>query len=61
MMNDTAKEQNGKNSKTNNVVCITLRLGGSWKLVNLTFNRAYLFYFQNISFFEAIQKHAHNF
>ena len=40
MMNDTTKEQNGKKSKTNNVVCVTLRLWGSWNLVNLTFNHA---------------------
>ena len=37
-MNDTTKEQNGKNPKTNNLVCITLRLTGSRNLVNLTFN-----------------------
>ena len=39
-MNDTTKEENGKNSKTNNVVCVTLKLRGNWNLVNLTFNRA---------------------
>ena len=50
-MNDTTKEQNGKNSKIYNVVCITLRLRGSWNLVNLTFNRAYLFYLgDNLNF-----------
>ena len=38
MMNDITKEQNGKNSKINNVVYITLRLRGSLNLVNLTFN-----------------------
>ena len=35
MMNDTAKEYNGKNAYTNQV-CHTLRLGGSWNLVTLT-------------------------
>ena len=43
-MNDTRKEQNGKNSKTNNVVCINLRLKESWNLVTLTFKCALLFY-----------------
>ena len=40
MMNDTTKKQNGKNSKTNNIVFIILKLRGSWNLVNLTFSRA---------------------
>ena len=35
MMNDTTKEYNGKNTYTNNVVCNTWRLGGSWNLVTL--------------------------
>ena len=34
-MNDTTKEYNGKNTYANNVVCNTLRLGGSWNLVTL--------------------------
>ena len=34
MMNDTIKEYNGKDIYTNKV-CHTLRLGGSWNLVNL--------------------------
>ena len=37
-MNNTTKEQNGKNLKTNNVMCMTLMLRGNWNLVNLTFN-----------------------
>ena len=43
-MNDATKGQTGKNSKTNNVMCITLRLRGSWTLVTFTFNRTQLFY-----------------
>ena len=35
MTNDTTKEYNGKNTYTNNVVCNTLRLGGSWDSVTL--------------------------
>ena len=35
MMNDTAKEYNGKNAYLNQV-CHTLRLRGSWNLVTLT-------------------------
>ena len=34
MMDDTAKEYNGKNTYQNKV-CHTLRLGGSWNLVTL--------------------------
>ena len=35
MVNDTAKEYNEKNTYKNKV-CHTLRLGGSWNLVNLS-------------------------
>ena len=35
MVNDTAKEYNGKNAYTNQV-CHTLPLRGSWNLVTLT-------------------------
>ena len=43
-MNDTTKEPYGKKSKTNNVVCVNLRLKESWNLVTLTFKCALLFY-----------------
>ena len=61
-MNDTIKEQNGKNSKRNNVVCITFKVKRE-----LEFGK---FYTQSclvillpkyfISFLSK-QKHAHNF
>ena len=62
-MNDTTKENNGKNTYANKV-CHTLRLGGSWNLVTLNSrvgegmreekNKKYLFSIREVFLWERL-------